>query len=296
MNVLLALSLALLQENPEEAFHKIEAAIERAREVRVLFTVTTSQAGDALSRGTFSMDGETKLKMSADIRNQQGDRISIWTEFQNGQVKASVADRVIELKVEGKQARSNFNTYLSRLGIFTASLFEYGFWSGSARGGKGLTVDLKQIFGLKDFVAVGDGKNGTRILSYNFSAGFNPMPFRWSKIWYDPRTYRIVRREVLWENKGKEETIIEEYEYQGGDEKTATGPSTKPVTGTTGAPKSEAEQDLAFIQARIQVANEHLTNGRKQKAIDVLEDLALSFKKHALAPEINRLLEEARKK
>jgi len=292
MNLLLALSLTLLQENPEEAFKKIEAAIERSKDVRVLFTLTTSQPGDVISRGTFTMEGESTLKVSADIRNKQGDRLSIWSEFENGKVKSSVADQVIEVKADGKQARSNFNAYLSRLGIFTGALFEYGFWSGSSRGGNTISVDLKQIFGLKDFSSVGDGENGTRILSYNFSSAFNPMPFRWAKVWYDPKTYRIVRREVLWENKGKEETIIETYEFQGADGKPVTGAAA--VTPTVA--KSEAEQDILFIRARIQVANEHLTNGRKQKAIDVLEDLALSFKKHALAPEINRLLEEAKKK
>jgi len=292
MNLLLALSLALLQESPEETFKKIEAAIERSTDVRVLFTLTTSQPGDVISRGTFSMEGDSKLRMSADIRSQQGDRLSIWSEFQNGRVKSSVGDQVIEVKADGKQARSNFNAYLSRLGIFTGSLFEYGFWSGSSRNGNSISVDLKQIFGLKDFSAVGEGKNGTKIISYNFSSAFNPMPFRWAKVWYDPKTYRIVRREVLWENKGKEELIIEMYEFQGADGKPVTGAA----AGTPTVAKSEAEQDILFIQARIQVANEHLTNGRKQKAIDVLEDLALSFKKHALAPEINRLLDEAKKK
>jgi Tfp pilus assembly protein PilF len=58
---------------------------------------------------------------------------------------------------------------------------------------------------------------------------------------------------------------------------------------------TEAEQDIRFIQARIQVAEEYLKNGRKQKAVDVLEDLILSFPKHSLIPEVKRLLEAAKK-
>jgi hypothetical protein len=88
-----------------------------------------------------------------------------------------------------------------------------------------------------------------------------------------------------------EQTITEEYEITLDGEKPA-GVATPPP----GPPKSDAEQDVLFIQAKIQIATEHLKNGNKQKAIDVLEDLALSFPKHALYPDIKRLLEEAKKK
>jgi len=92
--------------------------------------------------------------------------------------------------------------------------------------------------------------------------------------------------------EGKEEILVEEYEIQLDEEKGGVANGARPA----GPIRSEAEQDVLFIQARLQVASEHLKKGNKQKAIDVLEDLALSFPKHALLPEIKRLLEEAKGK
>lgn len=291
MNLMLALALVVCQETPEQAFRKIEAEVERSKNVKVLFKLWAKSEGETVSRGTFTMEGETRMKMSADLRGKDGSRIAIWTEYENQKIRSSFADHRVEVKGEGRPVRANFNVYLTRLGIFAGGVFEHGFWTGAGRGGgaSGISVDLKQMFTVKNFTPLGEGKNGTQGFSYDLVAAFKPMPFKWAKVWYDPKTYRIARREALWEFEGKEETITEEYEFQGEDGK----PIAKPTPTQTAA--TEAEADVLFIQAKIQVANEHLTNGRKQKAVDVLEDLALSFPKHSLYPEIKRLLEQAKK-
>ena len=121
-----------------------------------------------------------------------------------------------------------------------------------------------------------------------------PIPFVWAKIWYDPNTYRLLRREEGWMVKGKEEVLIEEYEIHLDEDQPAAPAKVAPAPPE--APRTEAEQDILFIRARLEVANEHLRNGGRQKAIDVLEDLARSFPKHPLLPEIQRLLDEARNK
>jgi hypothetical protein len=291
MNILLALAI-LLQESPETAFNKIEANIEKAKSVRVLFTLMPSNEPENLSRGTMTLDGETIAKMSADLRNTDGSRIALWSEYENGKIRSSLAGHLVDVKAEGKVVRQNLNIYLSRLGIFAGALFEHGFWTGASKGTGMVSADLKKLFTPTSFVALGEGKNGTKVISYSFMSVFKPMPFAWAKIWYDPNTYRIVRREVAFTENGKEEILLEDYEIHLDDEKTA-GPMKTSLPPPT--PRTEAEQDVLFIQAKIQVANEHLQNGRKQKAIDVLEDLALSFPKHSLYPEIKRLLEEAKK-
>jgi hypothetical protein len=293
MNVVLALAL-LLQESPETAFGRIESVIEKARTIRVLYTLASSTDPDTLSRGTMSLEGESVAKMSADLRNKDGSRIALWAEFEKGKIRASLGGHQIELAGEGTLVRRNYNVYLSRLGVFTGALFEHVFWTTAAQSSKPLTMDLKQMFTLTEFKAVGEGKNGSKILSYTYTSAFKPMPFQWAKVWYDPSTYRILRREVLWNFEGKEETVVEEYEVHLDEEKggaTGVGKIPTPAAG----PRTEAEQDILFIQARMQVAQEHLRNGRKAKAIDVLEDLVLSFPKHPLLPEIKRQLEEAKK-
>jgi len=292
MNVLLALAL-LLQESPEDAFKKVEAAVEEAKSVKVLFTLAAVSEPGIVNRGTFSVEGDSKAKVSADLKSKNGERLSIWTELEGKQLKSGLAGHEIQLQVDGAAARKNFNTYLSRLGLFAGAMFEHGFWSGAngQRQNKPITVDLKQMFGVSNFVDLGEGKGGTRIFSHEFTTAFKPCPFRSAKVWYDTTSYRVRRREARWDIGKGEETIIEEYEYEG--EAAAGGggkaaPVPKPVL-------TEAEKDTRFIQTRMQVADEHLKKRHKQKAIDVLEDLLLSFPKHALIPEVQRLLETARK-
>jgi hypothetical protein len=293
MNVLLALAL-LLQETPEAAFKKIEAGVENARSMKVLFTLTAASEADVVNRGSFSFEGESKATLAADLKMKTGERVVISTEFDGKRIRSAFGGHEVSLACDGRAARSNFNMYMSRLGLFAGAVFEHGFWTGanSRRPDSPVTIDLKQMFGVAKLVDLGEGKAGTRVIGYEYAAAFKPNPFLSSKVWYDLRTYQIRRRESRWELKGREELIIEEYEYQADGAAGAGG-----KTPTPAAPAlSEAEQDVRFIQARLQVANEHLKNGRKQKAIDVLEDVILSFPKHALIPEVQRLLEAAKQK
>src|SRR5581483_4328220 len=254
-----------------------------------------SNEPENLSRGTMTIDGETAAKMSADLRNSDGSRTPLWSEFQDGKVRSSLAGHQVEAKGDGPAVWQNLNVYLSRLGIFAGALFEHVLMSGASRGASGISADLKRLFVPTNFASLGEGKNGTKVLSYSFTPIFKPMPIAWAKVWYDPDSYRIVRREVAFTHNGKEEILLEEYEIRLDDDKSDKPAAPAKAGLPPAAPPTEAEQDVLFIQAKIQVANEHLRNGRKQKAIDVLEDLALSFPKHPLLPEIRRLLEEAKK-
>ncbi len=292
MNVILALAL-LLQESPETAFKKIESAVENARSMKVLFTLTAASEADVVNRGTFSFEGDSKAKVSADLKMKNGERVPIWTEFDGKRMKSGLAGRELDFPCEARSARNNFNMYMSRLGLFTGAIFEHGFWTGANRrkADQSVTIDLKQMFGIAKLTDLGEGRGGTRILGYEYTTAFKPCPFLSSKVWYDTKSYQIRRRESRWDFKGKEESIMEEYEYQADGDAGAGG-----NTATPAAPAmSEAEQDVRFIQARLQVADEHLKNGRKQKAIDVLEDVLQTFPKSALVPEMQRRLEAAKK-
>ena len=283
---LLAVLVLLLQETPQETFNRIESAIEESKTVRVMFTLMPSGSPEELSRGTFTMEGSEKLRLAADLRMKDGNRIAFWSQYENQRIKSSIGPLNAEAAIDGKTARANFNVYLSRLGLFTGGIINHEVWSRGA----GAKIDLKQLFGIINVAAAGNGAGGTKVLTYEFKSAVNPIPFQGARLWYDPRTHLPTRREVRWTYKDKQETIVEEYEIQGDGDKPAAGKT------PTGPPKSEAEQDVLFIQAKIQIATEHLKNGNKPKAVDVLEDLLLSFPKHALAPDIKRLLEEAKKK
>jgi hypothetical protein len=50
-----------------------------------------------------------------------------------------------------------------------------------------------------------------------------------------------------------------------------------------------------FFKAKLQVAETHLKNGRKDKAVEILEDFIKTDPKHSQLGEAQRLLQEARK-
>ncbi|HEV3027432.1 MAG TPA: hypothetical protein VG457_07650 [Planctomycetota bacterium] len=291
MTLLLACAL-LLQDSPEAAFQKIEAAIERSKSVRVLYTVRPAGEPENLNSGTMTLDGESKMKMAADLRSGGSSRVAIWTEFENAKIRSSVAGHLVEVSGDGRAVRQNFNIYLSRLGIFAGAMFEHGFWSASSRAPGKPPVDLKEMFALSKFEAAGEGTDGSKIISYTFAPAIKPMPLTWAKIWYDPKTYRLLRREECWTDAGTEQILVEEYEIQLDGDKVAPVAAGKAETPV----RSDAEQEVLFIQARLQVSQAHLKNGDKQRAIDLLEDLAASFPKHVLLPDIKRLLEEAKRR
>src|SRR5579864_6718145 len=260
--ILLFVSALLIQDTPESSFEKIESAIERSRSVRVLYTLAQAEEPQNLNSGTMTLDGESKMKMAADLRTGGSSRVAIWTEFENAKIRSSVAGHLVELSGDGRTVRQNFNVYLSRLGIFAGTMFEHGFWSGASGASGKKSVDLKQMFAVSNLTALGDGTNGSKILRYTFASALKPMPLSWAKIWYDPKSYRLLRREEGWTDGGKEEILVEEYEIHldGDKEAAAAGrPAAAPV-------RTDAENEVLFIQARLQISNEHLRNGNKQKA------------------------------
>lgn len=295
MTALLALVL-LLQETPEQAFQKVEAAVENAKSLKVLFTLSAASEVNTINRGTFCVDANSKSKLSADLRQRDGSRVPLWSEFDGTRLRAGYDARQLDVKVAAATARSNFNMYLSRLGIVGGAMIELEFLGGSQqRSGQEMTIDLKQVFAVGKLVDLGEGRNGTRILNYEFVTDFKPCPFTWAKIWYDAKTYALRRRESRWGFRGHDETIIEEYEFQGDAAASASAGGAKGSATAPAPAPTEAEQDVLFIRARLQVADEHLKKGRKQKAIDVLEDVLLSFPKHPLAPDVQRRLDAAKK-
>jgi len=77
-------------------------------------------------------------------------------------------------------------------------------------------------------------------------------------------------------------------------------PGTKPSKEEPSAKKpaetlSDDEIERKFIQARVAVALDLQKKGKKDKAIEMLEDIIKSFPKHVDTPAVQKLLDEARK-
>jgi len=295
MTGLLALVL-MLQETPAEVFQKIESAIENARTLKVEFTLDAASRQVVPGAGFLSIEEGGRAKFSAELKSKK-ERTIVMSMDCDGKVITSNFERLkAEAPYDPKLSRSNLNVYLSRMGVFAGALFQHFFWMGSARsGGQVLTVDLKQIFQVENLKFGGDGKNGTKVLSYDFKVAFEPKVIESARLWYDPKTYKIVRRECRLVNREEAEVIYEDYtEVRLGDEPVAGGDTKS--TPSAPPPIPDSELDTLFFKAKLQVAESHLKSGKKSQAAEVLEDVLKTYPEHSLVPEARRLLDEAKKK
>lgn len=293
MNALLALAL-LLQETPDDVFKKIETQIENARVVKVEFSIDAADKDAVPGRGFMSLEEGGRMKLSVELKSKTSASLLMTTDCDGQKIVSAIEQHRIEVPYDPKLGRSNFNMYLTRLGIFTGSIFQHGFWVGASRGKQTVQLDLKQILQVQNVQFAGEGKNGTKILTYDFKSAFEPMPLEKAKIWYDPKTCTLVRREYQLRDKKFGATFYEEYsDWNFGEEKTATGEKPKPPPPP---PIPDSELDTLFFKAKLQVAESHLRAGKKDKAAEVLEDAIKTYPKHSLVAEARRLLEDARKK
>ena len=95
--------------------------------------------------------------------------------------------------------------------------------------------------------------------------------------------------------------LLRDLEAAWTDLKNATPPAAKESGGTPSA-KAPAEEPLSndqverqFILARMAVAQDLAKAGKKDKAIEILEDLLQSYPKHVLTKDVRRQLDDLRK-
>jgi len=297
MNALLALVL-VLQETPEEAFRKIEDVIEGARTIRVKYSTDVKHDAIKATPSSFVIDEGNRFALESGFRSATGMfRIAASSD---GKIrKSTLGEKTVEAKVNPRLFRSNLNTYLTRLGICMGAAIEHGILEGSADEREPVAIDLKQIFQVQDVRAAGDGKGGSKMLTYELKSAVQPMPLSQLRIWYDPKTYKLLRREcrIEMKNYGLDLVLIEDFDEieidDGREPAAAPGAKVKPPPPP---PIPDSELDTLFFKAKLQVAESHLQAGKKDKAIEVLEDAIKTYPKHSLVAEARRLLDQARKK
>jgi hypothetical protein len=300
MNALLALVL-LLQETPEEAFRKIEAVIEGARTIRVKFSTDVKHDVIKPTRSSLVIEEGERFTLESGFRSAN-DLFRISASSDGKVRRSTLGEKSVEAKVNPRFFRSNLNTYLTRLGICMGAAIEHGTLERSATRpelGESIVIDLKQMFQVQDVRAAGDGKGGSKMLTYELKSAVQPMPLSQLRIWYDPKTYKLLRRESRIEMKtyNLDLILIEDFDEIEIDDarEPAAGPDVK-VKPPPPPPIPDSELDTLFFKAKLQVAESHLQSGKKDKAIEVLEDAIKTYPKHSLVPEARRLLEQARKK
>jgi len=299
MNVLLALVL-VLQETPEETFRKIEAVVEGAKTVRVKFTMDIKNDVIQPTRSSFVLEEGNRFTLESGFRSA-AETFRLAASADGKVRRSTLGERAVEGEVNPRFFRSNLNMYLTRLGICVGAAMEHGMLEAAARDrqrGEPVVIDLKQLFEVQDVRAAGDGKNGSKILSYELKSAIQPMPVSNLRIWYDPKTYKLIRREFRLEmkNLNLDALLMEDYDEIEIDNprETPAAPGAK-VKPPPPPPIPDSELDTLFFKAKLQVAESHLKSGKKDKAIEVLEDAIKTYPKHSLVAEARRLLESAKK-
>jgi len=299
MNLLLALVL-VLQETPEEAFRKIEAVIEGAKTIRVKFSMDIKNDVIQPTRSTFVIEEGNRFTLESGFRSAVAKfRVAASSD---GKVRRStLGEKAIEGEVNPRFFRGNLNMYVTRVGICVGAALEHGMMEAAARNpqpGEPVVIDLKQLFEVQEVRAAGDGKNGSKILSYELKSAVQPMPLSNLRIWYDPKTYKLIRRELRLEMRhlNLDAILMEDYdEIEIDDPREAPATPGVKVKAPPPPPIPDSELDTLFFKAKLQVAESHLKSGKKDKAIEVLEDAIKTYPKHSLVAEARRLLESAKK-
>jgi outer membrane lipoprotein-sorting protein len=292
MTALLAsLLLAVSQETAEDAFNKVEAAIESARTVRVTFTIDAASDEALPGSGSLSIEEDGRVKLQATLRTRNADGLTFSEECDGKKIVSIIKTMRAEGVYDPKNGRSNYNVYLSRVGIFLGTFAMHGFYSKSSRRPEMYSLDLKQVFQVKN-LKFGESRKGMTGLVYDLKSAIEPMPIDQFKLWYDPNNFKIARREYRVKNQGVEVTVIEDYlDVQMGSGKPAAAPE-QPAA----APVSDAEMENLFFKAKMTAAETHLQAGRKDKAAEILEEIITSYPKHPKIPDARRLLEQAKRK
>ncbi|MBI3855256.1 MAG: hypothetical protein HY293_06160, partial [Planctomycetes bacterium] len=268
--------------------------IEGAKTIRVTFTIDAAAEDAVPGQGSLTIEEGGLVKLNATLKSKSGQRISLAEESDGKRVLSSVNNQGVEGIFDAKNGRSNYNVYLSRIGIFTGMFAMHGFRAVAAGRDPSASIDLKQIFQVQN-VKVGQSRKGMQGLTYELKSAIEPMPIDLVKIWYDPTTFRIARREYKVKGRGLEETIYEDYldvQFDGG-KGAAAAPKDKPAPP---APIPDAEVENLFFKAKLQVAESHLRAGKKDKAAEILEEIIKTYPKHPQIGDARRLLEDAKKK
>ena len=205
MHLLAALALFLQDKTAEESFKKIEETIDKAKTVSVKFKVD----------GHYKQgERETKVQMSGTIALKEGNKAHIAYKRRIGEQETD-ADFVSD----GKKSKtkgggtedapgnitSNFKVAVSQIGVFFSSRAA----SVEEHNGVRKEVMWKERF-LVSEIKVGPDDKDAKTLTYKLKVGSGEALD--VQIWYEPRTWRILKRTLSGNSGGKEVAFTEVYE------------------------------------------------------------------------------------
>jgi hypothetical protein len=189
MSLVAALLLLAQDRAAEEAFKKIEERIERAPALSVKIEGTLTPPGEkgALGfSGSLLLKGPSKVLFT--IALKQGDQKREAAFLTDG---VTVRRRMTGQEEERfetpiKNARARFGAVLSRSGLGLGSLL------GRLPAGDAETPSTIELADLK----TGEDDKDSKTLSFTFKVPGLETAAAAGKLWYDPKTHRIIKRTV----------------------------------------------------------------------------------------------------
>jgi hypothetical protein len=128
MSALLALAILVAQETPQEIFNRIEAAIEGAKTLKVEFTIDASAEEALPGKGFISIGEGGRVKLSAELKSKDRKTLTVTMDCDGTKIQSVIDQNRVEAAFDPKMGRSNFNMYLSRLGVLAGVMLQHGFW------------------------------------------------------------------------------------------------------------------------------------------------------------------------
>jgi len=201
--------LSLPQESAYDVFEKIEQTIEKAESIRAKLSVDMY----------FNQGGrETKASMTGILLLKTGNKVSLRFKGKRDEVEHtsiqisdgnSVGGGMINMgkgiKDPSRMLHDCVRTSLSRTGAM-AGIFRAGMAHAFLGAGED-NFKEEEYFTPYGFV-LDNAADGTNTLSYKLEGG---DPVVKVKVWYEPKTFRLLKRTLSWKTEGNEGRFTETY-------------------------------------------------------------------------------------
>ncbi len=218
MNLLLASVLLLQDQSAEETFKKIEDTFEKAKTISVQIKIDASESPEGrfvktVSSGSLLIKNARKLRLDLKGQTTLGTRrVDSVTHIQcDGKDRLHAVHLGEEFTV-AKTLKSGFAPILCRsgVGIGFPTLLSASY--GPDRKETRSDLDLTKEFQVSEF-RMGQSTGSTAQLSYTLTVASPEDSQKFSvKLWYDPKSLMLQRREAKTLAEKDPATFVETYE------------------------------------------------------------------------------------
>jgi len=221
MNTLLALALLIQDQSAEDAFKKLEDAVENAHSVAMRFSLdgTVTRGNEKIkvtAKGTLLLKGSSLVSISRTVQlgdDQEPAEMAVKFTSDGTQMSFDFPELKHNANLDKKTLSvARFKSSLVRVGASTTVGF-IGTYDPSKKEGGVLSKEAILVSDLKEGAKSNHGKTLTYTLRYvePKTAGDPDKPFN-VVLEYDPLSWKILSRVVTYKGEAGEQRIQETYQ------------------------------------------------------------------------------------